>query len=70
MRIKQREHAKRFCLFYSHNNKVDTFWGEIQEVRKGLWAYISGLCLPDQSASEKQIPITRGNNSPWAALCK
>ena len=49
---------------------ADTFWGEIQEVRKGLWAYISGLCLPDQSASEKQITITGGNNSPWRLFVK
>ena len=41
------KNIRTFCLVYSHNNKIawlpniaDKFWGEIHEVRKGMWAFL------------------------------
>ena len=59
----QREHTKG--LFYSQNNKIvwltnmaDTFFWEIPEMRKGLWAFFSRLCFSDADWLGKQALVT------------
>ena len=46
------ENVRKFCLSYNQNNKIvwlssmaDTCFGEIDEMRKGLWAFVSWRCF-------------------------
>ena len=64
------ENMWKVSLYYSQNNKIvwlsnmaDTFL-EIQEVRKGLWAFVSWLCFSGADWLVRQTPIT------WLVECR
>ena len=64
MQITFSENMQKVSLFYCQNNKIvwlsnmaDTYFGGIQEVRKGM-CFFSWLCFSDVHSLGRQTPIT------------
>ena len=65
MQITFSKNMQKVSLFYCQNNKIvwlsnmaDTYFGGIQEVRKGMCFLFSWLCFSDTHSLGRQTPIT------------